>query len=112
MALKIKKAKTTKRVYDKDGIEHTLETGNAYDKVRLDGWSFKNPAAASAAPEPDPVTGILPTIEGNTEQGPPPTELDKLRDEAQRLGIIVEANWGMKRLTKEIAALKPQALDN
>jgi hypothetical protein len=106
MALKIKKGKTTKKVYDKDGVEHTMETNNAFDKVRLDGWSFKNPATKPAPAEPDPVTGILPTIEGNTEEGPPPTELDNLRAEASRLGIIVETNWGMKRLRKEIDAFK------
>jgi hypothetical protein len=46
--------------------------------------------------------------EPKTEVEPEKSELDLLRDEADKLGIKYKGNWGVKKLTETIAEAKAQ----
>lgn len=111
MTLRPKRKIQTAVVVSPDGTEEVeLEMGNARDKVRLDGWTFKGGKKSITSDEIKTVEVDSPReVAPGMNEEVPPSELDTLRIEAQRLGVDVKGNWGINRLKKEIEAIKAAA---
>lgn len=103
----------TVSVWDPEGNEHKVMRQNANDLIRHAKWSAKPPLVKVISADEtvddqtentDPDQGVSPDV---TELDEAMTALQALRDEAEALGIKVDARWGKKRLTTEIEAVKP-----
>jgi hypothetical protein len=106
-------------VYDLEGNPHECMRQVANDRVRILGWTWgTKEEGAPAALTDDPVEAQEVVVEVEAEakaeaeaKEPNETELalaylESLREEAESLGVNVDARWGKKRLTAEIDKAK------
>lgn len=98
-------------VWDPEGNPHQVTRGNLHDAISRPGWSPRPPASEvedisdedQEIADTDPDQGSNPD---KTELDEAMTALQALRDEAEALGVKVDARWGKKRLSEEINSAK------
>lgn len=105
-------------VYDPEGNPHQCMRQVANDRVKILGWSWgsrEEGAPESQADDPvERVDEVAVEVEAEAEAAakePNETELalaylESLREEAESLGVKVDARWGKRRLTAEITKAK------